>query len=173
MSEEDRDGEGFEARLRWLAQQLSESVEHLEEIDLDPIARLTGLDVDRARELLRDAGEWLNGQADEVVNEGVLRLGGLFDAISRGGATPAPGTGPHPLALPTPGQGLALSALESGRWTVEPGSHELRTHGEGPAPEDAVGLVGELRARDWINADGEVTLVGHNALKRWMDSGAG
>jgi hypothetical protein len=169
MSEEDTDGEGFEARLRWLAQQLSQSVEHLEEIDLDPIARLTGLDVERARELLHDAGEWLNGQADEVVSEGVMRLSGLFDAISRGPAA-TPGTGPHPLALPTPGQGLALSALESGRWTVEPGSHVLSTHGEGPAPEDAVGLVGELRARDWINADGEVTLVGHNALKRWMDS---
>jgi hypothetical protein len=44
-------------------------------------------------------------------------------------------------------------------------------HGDGPVPDDAVGLVGELRARDWINADGEVTLVGHNALRRWMGHG--
>ena len=34
-----------------------------------------------------------------------------------------------------------------------------------------VGLVGELRARDWINAEGEVTLVGRNALRRWMGHG--
>ena len=78
------------------------------------------------------------------------------------------GTGPHPLDLPTAAQGLALSALDSGRWTLEPGSHVLVTHGEGPGPEDAVGLVGELRARDWIDAQGEVTLVGHDALKRWL-----
>jgi hypothetical protein len=60
--------------------------------------------------------------------------------------------------------------LDSGRWTVEPGSNLLVAHGEGPAPEDAVGLVGELRARDWIDANGDVTLVGHSALGRWLES---
>jgi len=44
-------------------------------------------------------------------------------------------------------------------------------NGEGPAPSEALGLVGELRARDWINADGEVTLVGRNALSRWLEAG--
>ncbi len=77
--------------------------------------------------------------------------------------------GPHPLDLPTPDQGLALSALDSGRWTVEPGSNAFSTHGEGPPPSDALGLVGELRARDWIDANGAVTLVGRNALRRWLD----
>jgi hypothetical protein len=81
------------------------------------------------------------------------------------------GSGPHPLDLPTSAQGLALSALDSGRWTVEPGSNLLVGHGAGPAPSDALGLVGELRARDWINADGEVTLVGRNALSRWLEAG--
>jgi hypothetical protein len=28
-------------------------------------------------------------------------------------------------------------------------------------------LVGELRARDWIAATGELTLVGRDALTRW------
>jgi hypothetical protein len=60
--------------------------------------------------------------------------------------------------------------LDSGRWTVERGSHELVAHGEGPVPSDALGLVGELRARDWIGADGEVTLVGRRALSRWIDA---
>jgi hypothetical protein len=43
-------------------------------------------------------------------------------------------------------------------------------HGEGPGPNDALGLVRELRARDWIGVDGKVTLVGRNALSRWLAS---
>jgi hypothetical protein len=166
MSDPDGNDPGFEAGLRWLAQQLSRSVEHLEELDLDQIARATGLDADRAREFLEGAGQWLS-QADTFASEAAQRFGGMVSGM--GNAQPAaPGDGPHPLDVPTPGQGLALSAIDSGRWTVEPGSHVIQAGGEGPAPGDAIGLVGELRARDWINADGEVTLVGHNALRRWM-----
>jgi len=33
--------------------------------------------------------------------------------------------GPDPLDLPTGEQGMALAALDSGRWTVEAGSHAL------------------------------------------------
>jgi hypothetical protein len=62
---------------------------------------------------------------------------------------------------------LALSALDSGRWTVRPGSNQLAGTGEGPAPPDVADLVGELRARDWITADGTLTLVGRHALARW------
>jgi hypothetical protein len=65
---------------------------------------------------------------------------------------------------------LALAALDSGRWTVEPGSNALAAHGEGRGPTDALGLVRELHARDWIAADGEVTLVGRHALSRWLDA---
>jgi hypothetical protein len=72
--------------------------------------------------------------------------------------------------VPTEEQGLALSALESGRWKVAPGTNELSSDGEGPNPRDAVGLVGELRARDWIAAGGEITLVGRDALRRWLES---
>jgi len=72
--------------------------------------------------------------------------------------------------LPTGEQGLALAALDSGRWLVEPGSHSLVVAGEGPAPSHAQDLVGELRARDWIAADGGVTLVGRHALSRWLDT---
>jgi hypothetical protein len=93
-------------------------------------------------------------------------FGGITGATSSRGTER--GSGPHPLDLPTAAQGLALSALDSGRWSVEPGSHRLETHG-GPEPGDAMGLVGELRARDWIGANGEVTLVGRNALKRWLE----
>ena len=164
MSEDNN--EGFEAGLRWIAEQVSRSAEHLEEFDLDQIARAAGVDVERAREFLDGAGQWLNTQAESLVNEAGRRFGGL-DIVPRD-PDPRRGAGPHPLDLPTPAQGLALSALDSGRWTVEPGSNVLMAPGEGPAPADAWGLVGELRARDWISAKGDVTLVGHNALKRWM-----
>ena len=167
MSEDNN--EGFESGLRWIAQQVERSVEHLEEMDLDQIARAAGVDVDRAREFLDGAGQWLNSQAESLVNEAGSRFGGLGEVVRRDDVERR--EGPHPLDLPTAEQGLALSALDSGRWTVKPGSHVLMTHGEGPAPADALGLVGELRARDWINADGEVTLVGSNALRRWMEHG--
>jgi hypothetical protein len=173
MSEDNNDG--FESGLRWLAQQVERSVEHLEEMDLDQIARAAGVDVDRAREFLDGAGQWLNSQAEGFVGEAGLRFSGFGDMV-RGqdvehGQDVVRREGPHPLDIPTAEQGLALSALDSGRWTVKPGSHLLVAHGEGPVPADALGLVGELRARDWINAEGEVTLVGSNALRRWMGHG--
>jgi hypothetical protein len=163
------DNEGFESGLRWIAQQVSRSVEHLEEMDLDQIARAAGVDVDRAREFLDGAGQWLNSQAEGLVGDAGFQFGDLGSVV-RGQNVGRRG-GPHPLDLPTTEQGLALSALDSGRWTVKPGSHLLVAPGEGPAPADALGLVGELRARDWINAEGAVTLVGHNALRRWMEHG--
>jgi hypothetical protein len=70
--------------------------------------------------------------------------------------------------MPTEDQGLALSALDSGRWKVDPGTEELVQIDEGPGPAHPIGLVGELRARDWIAPHGELTVVGHNALKRWL-----
>src|SRR6202042_487991 len=83
-----------------------------------------------------------------------------------GQTPPGSGPGPHPRDLPTDQQGVALSALDSGRWTVRPGSNQLAGTGTGaePAPSD---VVGELRARDWITAVGTLTLVGRHALGRW------
>jgi hypothetical protein len=166
MSEGDGHEEGFEAGLRRLAEQVSRSVERLGELDTDDIAQAMGVDPDRAREFVESAGQWLNEQAESFAREAALWVGGLRgEAPDRDNLR---GAGPHPLDLPTAAQGLALSALDSGRWTVEPGSHVLMSDGEGPGPTDAVGLVGELRARDWIDAQGKVTLVGQDALKRWL-----
>ena len=72
--------------------------------------------------------------------------------------------------MPTAEQGRALAALDSGRWSVEPGTSALASHGDGPGPSDALGLVRELRVRDWIDAEGEVTLVGRHALQRWLET---
>src|SRR5438094_620320 len=64
----------------------------------------------------------------------------------------------------------ALAALDSRRWTVEPGSDSLTAKGDGPGPSDALGIVRELRVRDWIGPDGELTQVGHHALSRWLSA---
>jgi hypothetical protein len=193
VSEDDPGNESFEEKVRAIAREVSRSVERLADFNMDEIANAIGVDAERAKNLADTAARWLNGQAESFGEGGLWSAkpgrpaddqdprgpasdpgpqgatAGHEPRGARAEAGPRPGAGPHPLDLPTPEQGIALSALDSGRWTVEPGSNSFSTHGEGPGPADALGLVGELRARDWIDANGEVTLVGHNALRRWLD----
>jgi hypothetical protein len=167
VSGEDPGHESFEEMVRRIAHEVSRSVERMAEVDLDELASAVGVDPDRARRWVETAGQWLHEQAGspgDIFN---------FPGADRDDAPPAAdprGAGPHPLDAPTAAQGRALAALDSGRWTVEPGSNVLMSHGEGPGPGDALELVGELRARDWIAADGTVTLAGHHALSRWLDA---
>jgi hypothetical protein len=151
MSDDDSERNSFEDVARALADEVSRAIERLSEIDLDEIARAASAEGERARRWIDDLGQWLREQ---------------------GGATEDPlrHAGPHPLDLPTADQGLALAALDSGRWRVEPGTSALAVHGEGPGPSDALGLVREMRVRDWMTADGEITLAGRNALRRWLDA---
>jgi hypothetical protein len=167
----------FEDRLRAIAKEISRSVER----NIDDVAETFGVDADRARQFAEAAGQWLN----EHVEGGEELFGRERAESSQHGrpghpakpplvadeaATRPSRAGPHPLDLPTAPQGLALSALDSGRWTVRPGSNMLASTGEGPAPVDAAERVSELRGRDWIKADGELTLVGRRALGRWCDT---
>jgi hypothetical protein len=162
----------FEDRLRAIAQQLSRSIS---EVDLDEVADRLGVDPDRVRGAAGAVEDWLNdrgstseplfstgpGQPHEYVQS--------TEPVRSDAPAPARTDGPHPLDLPTDHQGRALSALASGRWTVRPGSGRLSNAEPpvgAPAPGD-VDLAGELRARDWISADGAVTLVGEQALLRW------
>jgi hypothetical protein len=169
----DHNHDDFEDAARSIAREVSEFVERtVEQFDSDQIADAIGVDPDQARQWVQSAGSWLR-----VRVEGLGADLGPRSADPRGPAQPPSpaddplrGAGPHPLDLPTEEQGLALTALDSGRWTVEPGSKKLTAHGDGPAPSDALGLVRELRVHDWIDADGEVTLAGRNALSRWLDS---
>jgi hypothetical protein len=144
-------GENFEETLRAMARELSRSVER---VDVDEIAEAIGVDPERAREWVATAGGWLRARtSSEVVKH------------------PLAGVEPHPLDIPTEEQGLALAALDSGRWALEPGTSALTARGEGPGPSDALGLARELRRRDWIDADGEITLAGRRALSRWLEAG--
>jgi hypothetical protein len=166
MTEDNDQPESFEERVRSIARELSRSVERVAQFDIDELAESVGVDPVRAREWIDQAGRWFSDQTE-----------GLGGDVASWGQRPAAdreqsprGAGPHPLDLPSQEQGLALAALDSGRWTVEPGSHVLGTPGEGPVPGDAMGLVGELRARDWVAADGSVTLAGRHALRRWLET---
>jgi hypothetical protein len=163
----------FEDRLRAIAKEISRSVER----NIDDVAESFGVDAERARHFAEAAGQWLN----DHVETGEELFGRPSSTPSPSPAEPAARekaeagrasqrSGPHPLDRPTADQGLALSALDSGRWTVRPGSNQLTGSGEGSQPAHASELVSELRARDWIKADGELTLVGRRALGRWCDT---
>jgi hypothetical protein len=180
MSEHD----SFEDRMRAIADQVSRSMQRMADVDLEALAEGYGIDPDRARTAARAAGQWLSDQlsnGEPLFGQGHSRS---HDTAAQGQGADlekqvAQGTdpgqrsanpGPHPLDLATGRQGLALSALDSGRWTVRPGSNQLAGTGEGPPPPEAPGavdLVSDLRARDWITADGTLTLVGRHALARW------
>jgi hypothetical protein len=168
MTEDDANHESFEERVRSIAREVSRSIDRVAEVDVDRIAQAIGVDPVRATEWVDQAVGWLRAQTEGLGDD--LASWRPGPAGTTADEDPLRSAGPRPLDLPTEEQGMALAALDSGRWTVEPGSHELTTHGEGPGPTDALGLVGELRARDWIGADGEMTQVGRHALSRWLDA---
>jgi hypothetical protein len=173
------DYDNFEDRLRAIAEEISRSVQRFSELDMEELSQRYGVDAERARAFADAAGRWLNdrfatgdpffGSAPREDDDGAVRPLGDLDLdgpIETGQTQPGSAQGPHPLDLPTDQQGVALSALDSGRWTVQPGSGQLvgTDVGAPPAPSD---VVGELRGRDWITADGTLTLVGRYALGRW------
>jgi hypothetical protein len=174
---EDEAGSNLEQILRAMAQQFGDSVERtLEQVDVDEVATRFGVDPEQARNWVDGATAWMRWRVENLGDEMAVRRQSSAPKAKPGRGTqptgddPLSSAGPHPLDVPTEEQGLALAALDSGRWTVEPGSNALHAHGEGPGPSDALGLVRELRARDWIAIDGEVTLVGRHALSRWLDA---
>ena len=167
MFGDDANREGFEEFLRSIVREVSESVEGMAG-ELDEIAGAIGVDPVRAREFVDGATRFLRSQFGGLGEE--VAFGDRWQASPAAFADSVRGAGPHPLDLPTDEQGVALAALESGRWTVEPGSNALVAGGDGSVPSQALGLVGELRARDWIAADGAVTLVGRHALRRWLSA---
>jgi hypothetical protein len=181
MSENGPEGESFEETLRAIAEELGRKLESsIDSFDSDKIAESFGVDPNMARDWVDNTSSWLRGFADNLGAEVSRRVGDqrepaeprepreprrpTSDADLFGGAVA------HPLDLPTEEQALALAALDSGRWTVEPGTDSLTAKGDGPGPSDALGIVRELRVRDWIGPDGELTQVGHHALSRWLSA---
>ena len=166
-----RDDESFEKKVRAIATELGRSVERaVKSIDLDEIARQIEMGGERFRELTDSTGRWISDRLSEPEAQHAAQARALEPETA---ARTRPVAGPHPLDLPSDEQGRALSALDSGRWRVEPGTDVLIAGGDEASPTDPGGLVGELRARDWIAANGEVTLIGREALKRWSEGSTG
>jgi hypothetical protein len=177
MSDDEPGRSNFEEVAKALAEEVTRAFERISEIDFDEIARTASAEGERARQWVDELGRWLREQAAGAAGGGYP--GAAWDEPSAPGdpaAAAAPAddplkhAGPHPLDMPTAEQGLALAALDSGRWRIEPGTSTLASHGEGSGPRDALGLVRELRVRDWLSADGELTLAGRSALKRWLEA---
>ncbi|SRR5581483_4110773 len=174
--------DSFEDKIRAFAREIGQSLERAaEQVDLDELAERFGVSAASVRQFAEFAGEWLGERLSESISTFNEEVFSDQDVPHAPPGTAAPASeredpvaprrpGPHPLDLPTAEQGLALSALDSGRWRVEPGTNDLISDGEGPDPVDSGRLVGELRARDWIAAGGEVTLVGRDALRRWLET---
>jgi hypothetical protein len=150
VPDDEPDGRSFEDVARALADEVNRAVERLSKIDLDDIARAANEEAERARRWIEDLARSLTPTGDPVRPE---------DA-------PVHHAGPHPLAMPTAEQGVALAALESGRWRIESGTFAVH---DGPGPSDPLGLLRELRVSDWVTADGELTLTGRTALARWLE----
>src|SRR5438477_119532 len=112
MSEYD----SFEDRLRAIAEQISESVRRISEVDLEEFADRYGIDAERARAFADAAGQWLS---DRVSSEEPLfgqnrhgdprsAVSAVFDALVAQGAgirQPVNKPGPHPLDVPNGRQG--------------------------------------------------------------------
>jgi hypothetical protein len=179
MSSDEFGQEGLGETLRSIAREVGESIERLAgQADVDEFAGYVGVDPERAREWVENTASWLGAQLEQFGEEMAARAeqpqsAKEYEARRQpppADEDPLRGAAPHPLDLPTDDQGLALAALESGRWTVEPGTHRLAGEVADGPHGDALGIVRELRARDWITADGRVTLAGRRALGRWLDA---
>ncbi len=167
----DSGGESFEDRLRSMASELGRYIERsIDNVDVDEFADSLGVDASTAREWVESAGSWLSAHAENVGDQLARQTAGSGRRAVR--VDPLGAAAPHPLDLPTDEQGLALAALDSGRWIIEPGTEALAARGEGPGPSDALGIVRELRVRDWIATDGKLTSTGHHALRRWLAAAA-
>ena len=159
--------------VRSVAREVGDSIERmLEQVEVDEQSRSFGIDPDRAREWAETAGHWLRTRLEEAGDELATRLAGQQTGShpQQPDQDPLKGAAPSPLDLPSKEQGLSLAAIDSGRWTVEPGTETLASYGDGPGPKNALGLVRELRVRDWITADGQLTLAGRRALSRWLEA---
>jgi hypothetical protein len=168
MSGNDAGDESFEETLRSIAAEIGRYIERtIDNVDVDELADSIGVDPSMAREWVENAGGWLSSQA-ETVGDQLARSAKPGKPVAK--VDPLGGAGPHPLDLPTDEQGLALAALDSGRWIIEPGADTLSARGDGPGPSDALGIVRELRVRDWIGLDGKLTMPGRHALNRWLQA---
>ena len=130
MSDDDRDPRSFEETVREIADEVRRSIERASHADPEEMVRAAGVDPDRVREWVDIAGEWLRSQLEGTGGERAPRS----EPGTHSGDDLLRDAEPHPLDVPTAQQGTALAALDSGRWTLEPGTSALSVRGGGPGP---------------------------------------
>jgi len=171
------DHESFEDWLRAIADEISRSVQRMSEFDVEDLSHRYGVDADRARAFADAAGRWLNdrfsasdpqfGHIEHPDDDSAARPPGAdLDLEGRPEAkqTQPPGPGPHPLDLATDQQGISLSALDSGRWTVRPGSNQLA--GTGTGMERDYDYTTAIWAEDMLDPQAIGKSAGERAVKR-------
>ncbi|MBF6621193.1 MAG: hypothetical protein ITG02_13310 [Patulibacter sp.] len=199
----DRGRRSLEETLRAIADEVTKGAERFASGnlgDLENLAKASGIDAEPIKQFAEEAGDWLRDQIAAATQSGSdvepMPAADPTDprdaAVPPAAATPpanvptpptpaaddvvAPPRAhglPHPLDRPTEQQARALAALQSGRWTVEPGTVVLVTSlNRGPGPEDAHALGMELHVRDWVDVDGDLTFTGELALARWAEAAA-
>src|ERR1700733_1534397 len=133
MFANDPGGENFEDALRSIAAELGQYIERsLENVDVDDLADRFGVDSSTAGEWAENAGGWLRALTSGLSEEIVRRTTGAGGSVIP--TDPLRSAAPHPLDQPTDEQGLALAALDSGRWTIAPGTDALAPKGDAPGP---------------------------------------
>ena len=176
MSDEDKP-RTFEEALRAIADEVARHRRGSSRATSRTSRATYGVDADRAKRFMDNAGDWLRAQADAF---------GAYGPFPAG--DPASESRPAEPANVVMGRRRCAARART-RWTRRPTSRAARwprwTPAAGrsspaparspptvtaPARATRSGLVRELRVRDWIDADGEVTLVGRAALQRWLDT---
>ncbi|MGC9222189.1 MAG: hypothetical protein ACP5H2_12770, partial [Solirubrobacteraceae bacterium] len=96
--------DSFEGRIRAIAEQIAKSLAG----DVDEFAERLGVDPDRARAAASNLERWLSDRLSGQ-ESGTSDDQHVSDTARRTTPATTSGSGPHPLDLPTPEQGLALS----------------------------------------------------------------
>ena len=130
----------------------------MERVDLDDVADTIGVDPSSAREWAENLGGWLRGQAENLGEEVANRATPACPeprvqrtpsaAPKPTGTDPLSSAQPNPLDVPSHEQGLALTALDSGRWTVEAGN---------VASPPRVRVRARRTRSDWSGSSGSAT----------------
>ena len=115
-----------------------------------------------------NAGEWLRAQADSFNAAPFEKSVRAPRSEDTSWADPLRGAGPDPLDTPTDDQGRALAALDSGRWTVEPGTSALAAQAAAPARATRSAWCASCACATGSTPTARSPWSGTRALQRWL-----
>ena len=168
MSDPDPERSSFEEVARALADEVSRAVERLSALDLDELARAASAEGERARQWIDELGRWLREQGEGFAGFAArLRIARARAPGRRGStATRRAASARSPHRRPGAGAGgTRLGPLEG-----RAGNQRAGRPRRGPRPQRRARARPRIRVRDWMTADGQITLAGRDALTRWLEA---